>query len=408
MFKKIIIVIVALLIIVFSAAYLFLSFAGKNMIIKKLTEITKKDVSIGYFNVSPLLKIQLYNVNIEGLVRINTVYVSTSLVDLLSGELVFKKIRCVNPVVTLEKIAPEVKDTTPPSSAPAAEPAQAKPAETKVAAVKPQPSQPKVSFLLFKRIIIENGTLVFIDKTVGNGGLKITAKKIYADIKNLYQAPDSVITNFELQGSIPWHEGKNEGTIKIDGWLNPFKKDMQAVLKITDLDGVQLYPYYSTWVNLEKARIEKAKLNFSSDIHGLNNEINAKCHLELTEIVFTPRTPEQKEEKEEKIATVVLGILKATSDGGVYVDFNFKTKMDSPQFGLRYIKTAVEDKIQAARDKDAMKPEDYVAFPAKVAEKTVKSIADLMKAVISGTLGVGSEIKKSVEGTFKKDQPQAK
>ena len=69
---------------------------------------------------------------------------------------------------------------------------------------------------------------------------------------------------------------------------------MQAALKIKDIDAIYLYPYYSMWVDLEKARIEKAKLNFSADINGLNNNVNVECHLELTDMVRKPLEPGQR------------------------------------------------------------------------------------------------------------------
>ena len=77
---------------------------------------------------------------------------------------------------------------------------------------------------------------------------------------------------------------------------------MQASVDIRDIDGIYLYPYYANWVDLEGARIEKAKLNFSSKITGINNDVNAACHLALADIVRRPLA----EEEEDIISRIII------------------------------------------------------------------------------------------------------
>jgi hypothetical protein len=253
--------------------------------------------------------------------------------------------------------------------------------------------------LAFKRINIENGKIDFIDHSVGANGIKITLKDVSFNLTNLYLPAHSVVTNFALKGRIPWQEGKAEGKIDAEGWVNLFKKDMAASLKISDIDGVYLYPYYSQWVDLEKARIEKAKLDFTSNINGLNNNITAECHLELSDIVFKPRPPEEKEEKAEKIATTVIDIFKTLNQGKIVLDFTIRTKMDRPEFGFSSIKMAFENKLAQV---PGFKAEDVFSLPGKFLQSTVTSVTDLSRAVIDGVYAIGNEIKKGVEGAIEK------
>jgi len=151
---------------------------------------------------------------------------------------------------------------------------------------------------------------------------------------------------------------------------------------------------------LEKARIEKAKLNFTSDICGINNNLTAQCHLELTDIVRRPRAPEEPQEKAERIADAVLGIFKAMDQGKIVLDFTIRTKMDKPVFGFGDIRNAVESKINGGR-KSGISAQGFAMLPAKLVEGTVKGATDFSKALIVGTYDVGEEIFKSVRDAFK-------
>jgi hypothetical protein len=257
--------------------------------------------------------------------------------------------------------------------------------------------------LICKYIVIKDGQLDFIDRGAGPKGLKITVKEIYLELNNLYLVPRSAVANFELRARIPWQEDEEEGRLEAIGWVNLYKKEMQATLKIHDIDGVYLYPYYSTWVDLEKARIQKAKLNFASNIEGINNDITAKCHLELTDIVRTPRSADEPQEKAEKITDVVLDIFRSLNQGKIVLDFTIRTKMDYPEFGFANIKMAFEDKLAMARKGGALHPDEVLKLPGRLLEGTVKSARDLSKAMLDGVFAIGNGIKKTAEDSFKKE-----
>jgi hypothetical protein len=181
---------------------------------------------------------------------------------------------------------------------------------------------------------------------------------------------------------------------------------MQATLNINDIDGVYLYPYYSNWVDLEKARIEKASLNFVSNIQALNNNLTADCHLELTDIVRRPLKSEEQEEKASRITDAVLERLKGQDQGNIVLDFPIKTKMDKPEFGLGNLKSAVTDKLSQSRAGLSLKAEDIFSFPGKFIEGTVRSATSVTKTVIIGAINAGAEIGRTVEDSFKREKKE--
>jgi len=375
--------------IIFGAIYIFLSVAGKSIIAKTLENLTHKKTTIGYFNLSPTLDLEIKKLDIDGLAKIDSIYISPNLLSLFSGKVIFNSFKLVSPEFTITKAPPAVVNEQK-TSVDLISPAASTP---------PESIQPKELRLLpfgFKRIRIENGIVNYIDQSISANGIKIVLKDISCKISNLYFFPRRGITNFELKGKIPWREGQVNGQLDVDGWLNFFKKDMQAALKIKDIDAIYLYPYYSNWVNLEKARIERAKLNFSVDINGLNNNIIAECHLALTDMVRKPLEAGEAEEKASKLTNKVLDMFKAVDQGKVELNFSVKTKMDNPQFGFGNFKMAFEDKITKGMSL-GFKPENALVFPLKVMEGGVRSFADLTRAAIDGIFAIGNGVIQSAK-----------
>ncbi len=384
---KILIILIAVFVATFAIIYTYFTLLGKSIAISQLENATKRKVAISSFDIVPPLNIKLRNLNIEGLIKADSVSISPSIIGLLLGNAALNEVSILRPEFTYERVSP----TAGPQPAPVAEPKKKQP-----------------FCLIIKNLNIKDGRINFIDHTVGPEGIQIMIKDLNFKLTNIYTLPRSLITNFELKAKIPWQQGKDEGKIQAEGWLNFFKKDMQAAVKIEDIDGIYLYPYYSNWVDLEKARIEKAKLNFTSDINGLNNNVTAQCRLELTDIVRKPRAPEEGAEKAERITDAVLDILKALNQGKIVLDFTIRTKMDRPEFGFSNIKMAFEEKLAQGKKANGFKAEDVLKLPGNLLQGTVKSATDLTKAVIDGAFSVGKELKEAVGDTFKKEPKENK
>ena len=126
----------------------------------------------------------------------------------------------------------------------------------------------------------------------------------------------------------------------------------------------------------------------------------AECHLELTDIVRTPRPEGEGHEKAEAIANAVLDIFRSLSGGKIILDFTIKTKMDKPQFGFGTIKSAVEDKLASSRKGSIFTAQDFLMLPATLLKGTVKGAADITKTMIEGAVAVGKEIRKGADDIF--------
>jgi hypothetical protein len=391
---------IIVLAILFSVAYVYVGLEGKAILVRQLENFTHRKVSVGYFDLSLPLNLEMRNLDIQGLGKVESLYVSFSPLYLLTARIALNQVRITRPEVTLERFPPKTAEPPPQEKS-------AGSGENSISKTAQPVEKPDVKSdlnLIFKRLAILDGRLNFIDHTVGANEVKITVNGINFNLTNLYPSRYQAIASFELKGKVPWQEGKEQGKIQAEGWLNFHKKDMQATLNIQDIDGVYLYPYYAQWVDLEKARIESAKLNFSSNIQGLNDNVTADCHIELSDIISKPRAAEESEDKAEKIRDFVLELFKALDKGKIELNFTIKTKMSRPEFGFGNIKTAVEEKITEARGKTSgFKPQDIFVLPGSLLSGTVKSVAELSKALIIGTFAVGNEFKNALGDSFRKE-----
>lgn len=386
--------------IIFVFLHLLVNFEGKFFLSKKLEKTFGKKVNIGSLRTTFPLGLRIKNLEAQDLFKIEEIDADGGLVDIFSNSYNLRLLKITKPVLYLER-----KQTQEPAEQKApleatqenrTEPQVDKKAEDlKEASQASSDKFPVYNFSLGK-LIVSDGEINFIDRAAGTSEIVIKIKDINIRIDNLdFRGASSRPATLDLTGKIPWKEGVEDGKISIKGWINLAKKDLQLTINILDIDGIYLYPYYSQYVDLVKTRIEKAKLRFDSNITGLNNNLTAECHLELTDIVRTPRPPEEPQEKAEKVTDVVLDMFKAQDQGRIALDFTIRTKMDRPEFGMGILKTAVEDKL-IKKKQAGISVVDILLLPAKIVEATVRSTTDVSKAIINNTVSLGKEFKKAV------------
>ncbi|MFC1657851.1 DUF748 domain-containing protein [Candidatus Omnitrophota bacterium] len=389
----------AILIILLSTAYIFVSLKGRVLLTQQLEKALNKRVNIGYLGLKMPLGAEIRDLRIEGLTDIDYIYVSPHLFGLLSGKIILDRLIISGPKFDWVIESPENKTAKINSQVRDKREILVK---AKAAPVSPAAETHTLPPVIIKYLRIKDGVINLIDRTVPQPGLTISLKDILLDVDNLCLASQSAISNFQLMTKIPWQEGSAEGSIYASGWLNLYKRDMQARIEIENIDGVYLHPYYSQWVDLEGARIDKASLNFTSDIQGRDNEVVAQCRLELADIQFKPRPPEQPEQKAEKITTVILGMFRSLNQGKVVLNFTVRTKMDKPEFGVSDINQAVEDTLNRAMKSDKVSIEDVAALPAKLVGGVARGTTGATKAIVGGAFSVG----KSLLDVFTLEQPE--
>ena len=398
--KTIIFIVAVIILAAFLGLHTFVSIKGKDLLTKKLHSIFQSEVTVGRVTTSFPFLLIAKNVEVKNWFKIRKAFASTGIFDIFSGNFILSNLKLEGVEFSLEKAKRDKSTEVNP---------EIKLDESKTLPVNPGAvtgSGAENDFFLpehiiLKRLTILDGTFNYADYTKSETPINIKVKDLNIKLEN-FQWPflNSGVTFFKISGRVPWENIKEEGWIEFEGWINFLKKDLRAKLEVKDIDGVYIYPYYSSWVNIDKARVEKIRLNFSSNITSINNDVNAACHLELTQISFKPKEEQEKEPRLEKITNVVLGLMKAMDQGKIVLNFNLKTKLDNPEFGLGVIEQAFRDKLYQSRKNHGSAAMDIIKFPGKVIEGTIASAADLTKSVINSTVSLGKELKKAVEVSF--------
>lgn len=397
--------VIAVTVTILTFLYAFLLFGGRFIIAAKLQSMLGRKVSIANIILRPPLNLEIKGLDISGLVKVDYIYISPSIPYLLSGKIGLNKVRIVRPRITAERSLPVAQPATAAVPVPAVQPTPEQP-KTEKAQEAATPTAASGPHLVIRSLKIRSGEIYLIDHASESKTVTVALKNLDVNIKNLYSYPVDLVADFQLSGRLPWESGEPDGKISLEGWLNSYKKDMLANLEIKNIDAIAFYPYYSTWVDLEKAHIEKAKLNFTSKIIGSDNNISAQCHLELADIVRKVRSPTEPQEKAEMITDAVLDMFKAMDQGKVILDFTLHTKMDQPQFSFENIKSAFEGKLMQARASAGLRAQDMLLLPGKMLQKGFKSGADLSKAVVDGVFALGNGLKKVFEDAINKQTPQ--
>ena len=380
-------IIIATVVIIFSLVYVVILQAAKTIIAYKIQKATGLKTTISRLSVLPLLNIEARGLEIAGLIKADRIYLVPSIRNLLFGKLAFNKIVIDGPEITYQRNPPV--ELVADSRAPVVE-GQSEP-------VAPVITQSKSFPVIIKSLKVCSGKLNFIDATAASGKISVIIKDIDFHITNLFTFGTKDVSNLDLKGNLSWNTGEPDGKISLQGWVDLYKKDIQATLKIENIDAIVFYPYYSTWVNLEKAHIQKAKLNFNCDIKGVNNDVSADCHLELIDMVRKVRLPEEPQQKAERVTDAVLDMLKSMDQGKVVLDFVLHTKMDQPEFGFANIKSAFEGKLMQARSSAGLRPQDMLLWPARMIQSGIKIGTDLSNAIIDGIFDLSNGIKKFFE-----------
>ena len=254
--------------------------------------------------------------------------------------------------------------------------------------------------IIVRKLVVRDSLINFTDKTASGDSINLKIVDFNFSADNLFAYSAEKPCEFTFSGRIPWEQEDKNGQIEGQGWVNFFKKDVKAQLKAKEINAIFFYPYYKQWLDLEKANVEKAKLNFSSQIEGANNDVSLKCRLELADISFKQHEEGEQPKMQEKLAQVLLDIFKGDNDK-VVLDFTVHTTFDRPEFGFTNIKSAVEEQINRAKPWEKFRPPALLEIPKTLLQGMVKGVSDLSKAAVSGTMGIGKAIGDAVNSSLK-------
>ncbi|MFC1593016.1 DUF748 domain-containing protein, partial [Candidatus Omnitrophota bacterium] len=235
---KISLVLLLILFLLYSYAYIFVSLKGKDIISEKLSKLLEKEVSLGSVGLRAPLVLQIRDLKIDDLVNVKYISVAPSVVGFLTGKIIFNQVKVLNPEINLIKTLPLEKTIATDLSA---LPTVKALAQTKQTLRAPQRESQRQSVVIIKRLLLQDGTIYFTDRTVPPLAIEASLERISLNVENFYVFPKSIVKNFRLNAEIPWQGELKQGRISASGWMDFDKKDMEVVLELEGIDAVAFH-----------------------------------------------------------------------------------------------------------------------------------------------------------------------
>lgn len=172
----------------------------------------------------------------------------------------------------------------------------------------------------------------------------------------------SLATDFSLSAELVNSCVLPFGNIELNGRLDYQTRDLDARLKVKDLDIVNFAPYYGNFISNKK--LSSALLNLNSTFKARNNDLQIASEFNLSNLVY-----EKAEIEKPELATVVKDALDLFTDqnGNLRLEFNIDTKLDNPNLSPEKIKKII---LKAAMKNLAnQSPEQMVNKVANIIDK---------------------------------------
>ncbi len=389
--KKILISLVAIIGLAYLIVFILVAAKGKALVIEQLESALGKEVSIGHLGLKLPAGLLINDLSIKDLAQVEKIHAVFSLSRALRGKLFVKEVSIVSPVITVKRVPSQGKAAKPSISKESEE--EEKEEEEEVKAV-------------IRHIGLRDGVVNFIDPGAGKDGVSITVEDITVEVNNLVFIEKPNKADFKITAIVPSTDNAQAGAIKLSGWVDYYKKDIQAKLDVEGIDALALSAYYSFWVDPQDRGIEQADFNFRSDISGENNKILAKCKLELANIKFKSTTTQESSNGIENIAAALLGAAGAYQKDAMALEFTIATKLDKPEFKLKNISVGMNDLlsfgVKAGKGKIEGATEQTIEAATTVIDEVLSVGKDLPQKLISDIFGSpneeGAEVEETTEG----------
>lgn len=227
-------------------------------------------------------------------------------------------------------------------------------------------------------VSIENGRLIFSDKTVSPEGFKVILDKINGRVSKVNFPLTSLDARFAFSAEFVTESLKHIGSINFSGWANFIQKSMDAKLQISDLDVTHFSPYYGDFISSRK--LLSAKLNTVSVFKAENNELVIDTHFKLSDLIYAQEQSSEGELPTLDITKSALDLF-TDRDGKLILDFRLKSKFDKPEFNTKQLKKVI---LNAAAKNLANQPPEDVAQKISDTIEKFKDFGEQMQKIFKG------------------------
>jgi len=327
------------------ANFILAAYAPK-MIQQQIEQNLKLKCSLGKVSLSLPFTITLEKLEIGDLASIKKISLSPNLLALLFGKIVIHGLNIIEPIINLEQFA-DGKLNLP---------------------VLKQGGQPPEIYLT--SLNLRDGKIIFTDKKAVAEGFQVVLNKLNIKVAKVALPVSSLATNFSMSTELSNKQSRAFGKIIFSGWVDYLAKDLDATLRVEDLDLTEFSVYYGNFISNKK--LSRAKLDLNSDFKAQNNILKITSKFNLSDLVYETAQDE----------LLNLDLMKNALDlfvdakGNLALEFDINTQLDNPALSQEKLQKII---LKAAAKNLANQP------PEQLIEK-VSKLVDQYK-------GLGKELK---------------
>jgi hypothetical protein len=312
---KISVALIAVFLVIFIAASVFIAFNGKNIVVAQIEKNLGVKASLESISLSLPFSVNLTKLEIGDLFKADKISVSPNLFSLFPGKIVLGNLTLVNPEINL---------------------VQEQDGRLNLPQFKQGGAPPEV---IITGLVVQNGKLIFTDKKIDPNGFKTILSDVNVRVSKVMLPLASLSANFDLSTQVLTAQSRKIGQILLKGWIDFTRKNMDANLQIKDLDPVYFTPYFGDFISEKK--LLSGKLNLSSIFKAQNNDLGINTDFRLFGLVYAPQVPpEDGEAVEIDLKKKALDFF-TDSKGNLDFKFKLKTKFDKPDITAEQLKKAM-------------------------------------------------------------------
>lgn len=300
---KILVWVVGIIIAIFLLLNIAVALFAKPIVVSQIEKNLKLKASLEGLSVSFPLSVNIRNLNIQGLAKVEEISLKPSILGFLAGKIVLNELRVIKPRISL------VMD---------------KDGKLNIPQFENKGKQPPI---YLASLDIRKGSVSFIDYKVDAAGYSLALSDIEVRVSKVSFPITSLLTNFNISALLG--PDKDKGALTAEGWVDFGPKNMEGKIELKDIEMTYFTPYYkdSPFGSFQVT----AKLNAISDLKAVNNNLAAKCRIKFMNLSS---------------------------------EFTFKTKLDKPSVDSNMLKQQVvgamaQNIFEQLPQKYADNPEDF-------------------------------------------------
>jgi len=340
---------IALIYAILNVAFLFFA---KRIAETQIEKNLKLKASIHKVTISFPLLIAMSGVEIQDLLKADSISFSPSILGFLAGKIVLNELKMIRPEITI------VKNQDGKLNLPVLE------------------QKGKQPPLLLASLKIKDGKVIFLDKKLDPQGYRVAVGNINVSVSKVAFPPTSLLTRFTASADLLGADDTPAGKALTSGWIDFGPKNMDGKFELINVEATTLAPYYQKIISTKK--LLSAKLNFDADLKAKDNDLVAKCHTEFSNVIYDKSSQETKQ----TVIDILPSVMNIFSDaaGAITFDFSIHTKLDKPRVDVVNLKGSIgQAAVENVFNQSPDQMEEKVKEVGKEFKELGKSLKDIFK-----------------------------